>query len=223
MLLVVRWRERGNVVNCEVSCHVMWCDVTSWCDVAGVLSCLVMWCNVMRCALTSYAGMACHAMWLCDVANWKMACTVNYGEPMLQHACGSVLQSTTLRPPNMLYARLTPGPKLNQLASTAIKGSQKRVVLVSSKSSIATHSKRAASALSVLMSVALRSWNCAPLNLTSNTRHLKLQYPNTSPGPSGAGSSTEWQAHKNVALKCGSTIAMTHWNVRCLQRSRFVK
>ena len=95
---------------------------------------------------------------------------------------------------------------------------------------IATHSGSAASALSVLMSVALKSWNWAPLNPTSDTRHLKLQYPNTSPSPSGAGCTEwwqqqyqKWQARKNVVLHLGSTIAMTHWNVRCLQRSRFVK
>ena len=38
--------------------------------------------------------MLCDSKWLCDLVDWKMMCC-NYGEPMSQYCCDSVLQSTT--------------------------------------------------------------------------------------------------------------------------------
>ena len=66
----VRW---GNVVGCEMSCHVMWCHVT-WCDVVS--------CPLMRCDVMSDA-MRCDVMW-CAVINvlWCKCCNVMWSDVM---------------------------------------------------------------------------------------------------------------------------------------------
>ena len=57
----VRW---GNVVSCEMSCHVMWCNLMClhfmWCD----FLCCVMSRNALRCHV-----MSCHLLWS-DAVQW---------------------------------------------------------------------------------------------------------------------------------------------------------
>ena len=109
----------GNVVRCEMSRHVMPCDVTS-CD---VVTCHVWWCGVMSCHVISRhviwrdvmwrcQGTGCYAvvmrcacaMWLAVKSCYVMQsgcvlwwigrwCAVSYGMPMSQYY-DSVLQST---------------------------------------------------------------------------------------------------------------------------------
>ena len=105
---VVSCEVGDNVLRCEMSCHVWWCDVASrhhiWCDVKWyhVMSCDVLSCDVMRCD-----GMlcACDEMWLvvrsCYVMRsvcviWWIGrwCAVNFGGLMSEYY-HSELQNTT--------------------------------------------------------------------------------------------------------------------------------
>ena len=62
----VRW---GNVVSCEMSCHVMWCNLMClhfmWCD----FLCCVMSRNALRCHVMSSHVMSCHLLWS-DAVQW---------------------------------------------------------------------------------------------------------------------------------------------------------
>ena len=62
----VRW---GNVVSCEMSCHVMWCNLMClhfmWCD----FLCCVMLRNALRCHVMSSHVMSCHLLWS-DAVQW---------------------------------------------------------------------------------------------------------------------------------------------------------
>ena len=61
-----RW---GNVVSCEMSCHVMWCNLMClyfmWCD----FLCCVMSRNALRCHVLSSHVMSCHLLWS-DAVQW---------------------------------------------------------------------------------------------------------------------------------------------------------
>ena len=61
-----RW---GNVVSCEMSCHVMWCNLMClhfmWCD----FLCCVMSRNALRCHVMSSHVMSCHLLWS-DAVQW---------------------------------------------------------------------------------------------------------------------------------------------------------
>ena len=60
---------RCNVVSCEMSCHVMWCNLMClhfmWCD----FLCCVMSRNALRCHVMSSHVMSCHLLWS-DAVQW---------------------------------------------------------------------------------------------------------------------------------------------------------
>ena len=61
-----RW---GHVVSCEMSCHVMWCNLMClhfmWCD----FLCSVMSRDALRCHVMSSHVMSCHLLWS-DAVQW---------------------------------------------------------------------------------------------------------------------------------------------------------
>ena len=73
-----RW---GHVVSCEMSCHVMWCDLMclhfTWCD----FLCCVMSRDALRCHVMSSHVMSCHLLWS-DAVQWLVSmsrCMVRSG------------------------------------------------------------------------------------------------------------------------------------------------
>lgn len=93
----------GNVLPCEMSCHVWWCDVASrhhiWCDVKWyhVMWCALMWCDAMRWNVMRlwWDVVSCYVMRSVCVIWWNGRwCAVNFGGLMSEYY-HSELQNTT--------------------------------------------------------------------------------------------------------------------------------